>query len=378
MTYETDLIQLLSIDIPEEKIREIGFLEISGIAHYENVNSRIYAYFLDQRNYPLLAELFINSLIDIVFEKTGKKIEIGNYNVNTEELTKKGNRIDITIQNKSTRNAILIENKIYHYLNNDLLEYWTHFGYPDNQQIGVLLTLNKHEIPLINKNQFVNITHLEWTSRIKNSGLPHGLPDKIYTYLNDFFRTITYLTKTSHMNEQARFYFEHASKVIKAKQTYEEANSFLLDQMNILASKIGWKLYGNELGIRDIWDENNKCDTFYSINYKPLLDGKLKVIIYIKMIREDQKKANMDESILKNEIIENQIIEHNLIKGENFRENLEFVYKEYELTLDELTCLADTLYQKIDSDFQSLMSEIFKSFYSKIILVSQDFLDTES
>ena len=93
----------------------------------------------------------------------------------TEIKTKQGNRIDISIFNKAQQKAIIIENKIYHHLDNDLSDYWSHYNYPDTNKIGILLTLKPHGIPTEVAGKFVNITHLEWKERILSYKTKAGL-----------------------------------------------------------------------------------------------------------------------------------------------------------------------------------------------------------
>lgn len=357
MATNNDLIALLSLEIPKVEARELGFLEISGMAHYENVNSRIYAHFLDQSNNEKLSSLFLNSLIELIYEKSTNSISLEDFCVITEEPTIKGNRIDITLNDQNGKKVIIIENKIYHFLNNDLLDYWDHFKYEDSNKVGVLLTLNPY-INYDHSDKFVNITHLEWTTRIKTNGLPYGLPDKFYTYLNDFFRTIEYLTKKSHMNEQTKFYFEHTQKILLAKQTSDEANKFLIDQMGVLAHKLNWETYGTGTGWRNIWDKMNNCDTFYTIYYQPLIDGNFKVSIIIELIREDMK----NELELK-DLLETDPLYLKMVKGVSSKNFIQFATREYTLTISEIEILADTIFGIIQKDFEPVMSKILNKFY---------------
>ena len=69
-----ELYKLLELKIPEISEREIGFLELTGQAHKENVNSRVYAYFLDSSLHPEIANVFIEALISLVNTKSNKTI----------------------------------------------------------------------------------------------------------------------------------------------------------------------------------------------------------------------------------------------------------------------------------------------------------------
>lgn len=360
MSSEFELLQLLSLDIPKTDKREIGFLEISGMAHYENVNSRIYAYFLDSSNHQSLSNVFLYALLELIYEKTSRSFEMENFNVLTEEPTSLGNRIDIALRNDIEKKAILIENKIYHILNNDLKDYWDHYKYDDLNKVGVLLTLYPYR-DYEHSDKFINITHLEWIKKIKTIGLPSGIPDKFYTYLNDFFRTIEYLTNTSHMNEQTKFYFEHTQKILLAKQISDEANRFLVDQMEVLAHKLGWETYGSGIGWRNIWDKKNNLDTFYTIWYMPLINGEYKVFVIIELYREDLKQESHLHEMLKGDPLYDK-----MIRGYGERTFQQFATREYTLTISDIERLADKLFEIIQSDFKPVMDKILNQLYPKV------------
>lgn len=355
----TELIELLKLDIPKEAINNVGFLEITGMAHYENVNSRIYAYFLDEQNYPELATLFVNSLQELVKDKTSKEIVLERYVVITEDLTKKNNRIDITLNDADNETVIIIENKIYHYLNNDLVDYWNHFNYKDDNKIGVLLTLYPHDIPSEVQGKFVNVTHSEWVTKIQSNGLPSKLPAQVYNYLNDFFNTIDNLTQSNVMNEQAKFYFDHSKKVQLAKATYSEAIKFIESQISQVASTIGWQVYGKYDDWKNIWDRANNLNTFYTLWYKPLLEGELKMTIIIELQGEDiQKVSGLDNALKDNENFR-KLKKH----GSSNKNFYHYAYQQYTMSISDLEDLANFVIRRIDEDFKDVMEIAIKHNY---------------
>lgn len=355
-----DLIDLLALKIPTSEKHSVGFLEIAGMAHYENVNSRIYAYFLSQESNPEIANCFLSALLQLIEEKYGKQINIDQYTVIAEDITNNNNRIDITLNDTENQSAVIIENKIYHYLHNDLEDYWKHFNYPDQSKIGVLLTLESHAIPEYAQDKFVNITHNEWIQRIQENGLPSKLPSKIYTYLNDFFNTIEQLTKTTNMNELAKFYFEHTKQVLTAKKTEEEAQCFINSQINQLAGMLNWDVYGKSYDWRNIWDAKNKLKTYYTIWYRPLLEGEMKVWIIIEMNGDDMKREHELDKHLE------EHPQYKALKKKSHRTNhtIHYLGKEYTLTINEVEQFAETLKQKIDEDFADVM-EVILAFNKK-------------
>ncbi len=354
-----ELVEILQLEIPSGEMHPIGFLEIAGVAHHENVNSRMYAYFLDPSNYQELAALFLDSLLEIVAEKSEKAIGLESYEVITEQITPKGNRIDIVLRDSGNNRALLIENKIYHFLNNDLVDYWNCFGYSDEDQVGVLLTLYPHEIPKEVGGKFLNINHVEWIRRIQSKGLPSRLPANVYTYINDFIQTIENLTNMSTLTEQAQFYFENAKKIQLARQTYAEGVKFLTDELGILASMMGWELYGKSDEWRNIWDKQNHLHTYYTIWSGDLLNGDRTITVIIELNSNDYKhlpgmmellKEDDDFKQLKTDGLANSQIRH-------------FAYKVYDVNISDLEHLAHFLFERIERDFASVMKKILTHNY---------------
>ena len=169
---------------PELPKRERSMIEIGGCQNDENVNSNYLAFFLKENEEHNLGRLFFDALLEVL----GFKIDDyqGNYKVKREVTTKKGNRIDIVIQ--SEKWAIIIENKIYHYLNNDLQDYWDSVNVKNKK--GVILSLKEEHV---NYNEdFKNITHTKLIDEVKKN-----LGQKVYTinpkflpFLQDFILNV--------------------------------------------------------------------------------------------------------------------------------------------------------------------------------------------
>jgi hypothetical protein len=348
---------LKEANIPAAK-RKIGFLEIIGKQHHENINSALYAHFLNCGNTELQA-LFLDPLLYIVHEKTNKKLKFSNYKVTTEAITPKG-RIDILIEDYYNQTAIIIENKIYHYLDNDLEDYWQFSRFKEDKKIGVLLTLYPHKVPEEVTDKFINITHMEWINLVKeryNNDLT--LESNYKIYLEDFINTIENLTKTNTMNEAAKFYFHNASQVIKANDTLGEAHSFMNNQLELIANKIGWQTYGNDINWRNFWDEENHLNTYLTIVTENIVKGKgLNFMLILELNKKD--KDNEKE-------ITNKFKDHYQFKdkqkGEVKGKYIHFLCKNYDLSFDELERFSDVVVQKIREDFAEITVNIIKILY---------------
>lgn len=343
--------------IPVTK-NKIGFLEIIRKQHYENINSNIYAHFLSS-DFEEVRSLFLETLLSLIVQKTSKNLSFINDKVSTEVATKNNGRIDILIEDFHYQNAIIIENKIYHHLDNDLLDYWDHYKADELKKVGVLLTLYPHEIPKNVKGKFINITHIEWINKVKEKFLPESFASNYATYIEDFINTIENLTRTNTMNESAKFYFKNASQVIKASDTLKEAHIFLNNQFQLIANKIGWQSYGNEVTWRNFWDENNRIDTYLTLITEDLVSGKsLNFTLILELNREDKDRAEEVEEKFKNHP---QALDKH--KGESKGAYVHFMCKSYTLTIGELEQFSDIVVDKIKTDFSAITIEIIKYLY---------------
>src|SRR5215213_7278939 len=115
----------LHLSIPISPARQRTFFDISGFPLYENVISNWYSYFLKQEEDHGLGNLFIRTLLKL----TGFNQELNEFIVEREVMTHKGNRVDLVIIGKGADDGkyVIIENKINHWVNNDLEDYWDSF-----------------------------------------------------------------------------------------------------------------------------------------------------------------------------------------------------------------------------------------------------------
>ncbi len=354
----SELLSLLSLPIPEATPATNGFLEIAGIAYHENVNSRIYAHFLNLEHEGVRLS-FVNALLQLVHEKSGKDIALHTFTAQLEEVTNKNYRIDLLLKDPGNKTAVIIENKIYHHLDNDLENYWNHVPFEEKDKVGVLLTLYPHAIPEEVIGKFINITHSEWIGRIRANGLPMGIPPNYCIYINDFATTIDRLTKSYAMNEQARFYFQHASKIMAAKHTMDEAHRFIEDQLDVLCARLGWSKYGSSWEWRNIWDKENTINTFFTIWYDPIIKGELKFSIFLELTGQDKERMAELEPILANSEQFNAMEQ----KTHSAKHYIHFGVRNYTLTMEELEHFGEHMYQLILRDFAETIVTIIKYYY---------------
>ena len=203
-------------NIPEVRKKPKTFLDISKQPHYENVLSNIYAFFFNVNEVHHFKELFIQSLLEIIGASKFKEEKKGlqhfyEFNIDTEFLTEKGGRIDILLHNPEQ--AIIIENKVYHHLNNNLEDYWKTLVLEKQHKIGVILSL--YPIIEINHSHFINITHIQLLDKVMSNSGTYLLnaSDKYTVFLKDFYQNIINLSKSTMQEKELLFYFDHQEKI---------------------------------------------------------------------------------------------------------------------------------------------------------------------
>ena len=156
--------------IPETKAIRKNFIAIAGYPKWENVNSNLLAFYLDEKEEHMIGRLFFDSLIDIYFEKinsenseieekflVNREILDSEFQVEREVYTPKGNRVDLILKEVYDFNkvdskeenrvevgkfnwAIIIENKIDASIeDNDLIDYWNTIN--SENKIGIVLSI---------------------------------------------------------------------------------------------------------------------------------------------------------------------------------------------------------------------------------------------
>lgn len=247
---------LIANEIPRfEKIQKslISILK----AHSETNLSNLLCYFFAGEEHRLLKEIFVESIV-LPLEKDGPEfimdiIEDG-YNgleVYNEYTTKAGNRIDIVLkfehEKPERRFAIIIENKLYHHLNNDLEDYFYSVCEEEN---------------VLPKNALVLVLSLKDI----NDQLPNNIP-------------IGFLT---HKNMK--------SQVSKSLNSYEN----LLNDRSISLITNEYIRHINDLYLESSSLDNQKCIEFYNTYKKEVNE----FVDYYKYLKTDQFRELSEENKL--------------------------------------------------------------------------------
>lgn len=381
-----ELVELLKLSPPSAEPQHIGFLEICGKGHSENVNSNVYAYFLDPKNETGCEALFYEALMKTIDDAKGiqeapdgKFLE--SYTVAREYSSEGSKRIDILLNDKSNKRAIILENKIYHIPNNPFKEYWHALDYEAENKMGILLSLKAEKATGPCSEHFLNILHIDWIRNIKNAGLPSGLDPRHYTYLNDFFHTIERLTMSTNLSPQAEFFFDHVKQIEKAIACRNSANDYLSGQLIIATQALNSKTEHDILKSAELQGSNERYRyiVFKELKYNQeiylvvMLENFLKGKMELQILIETHKGANQFWKDLKK--ASNKSASANDLHGtDTSKSSYTHVWsKLYEIEIDKL---AEAIATAVQNDFIHVITEMHNAY--SVILNGKENLEKSS
>lgn len=302
-------------DIPPKRLRQRTLLDIVGINHRENSWSDIYAYFFNPKEEHKLDHLFVNALNVLIEQKSGlKPLKLEHFSIIREKVIDDKKRIDILIQNEEE--ALIIENKVYAGLYNDLSSYWESVEVPTINKRGVILSL----APIKNTNKFVNITHKEFADEIikKIPAYFQSADSKSLLFLQDFIQNI--YNETYAMNEEElKFYYQNESNRININQLSEIRTNVINHIRNSIEGKdkqdreiINNLLKSKSLYLSAEAKDNNRFTYYYYNEYSRQIMLTLKYVslwnyeangcridMYLEVKGEMQKFVESHKDLLK-------------------------------------------------------------------------------
>lgn len=287
----------------EEWVGQKTIMSIVGIDHSENTWSNIYAYFLDEKESGTISLTFIRSLENIIFQKTGKMIRLSKCRVSREVKTIKGNRIDLLIH--ASDHSIIIENKVYHNLVNDLDDYWLSVDGNDDCKTGIVLTLSNI---LTNNPHYINITHLEWMLEVERKLAESEQKMNIRTslLLKDFINNIKQVSNKMNENN-LRFYLKNR---VQINSIYFEVTNYRNWLQSVFTDRNFIESLGNFTLVHNDWvgcknrfamyqiesiDSNELVVTVYYERLWNSQPGEARLCFYVQALGAWLKKALNNE-----------------------------------------------------------------------------------
>lgn len=282
---------LESAAIPRAEQLPKTFLEIAKQPHYEVVLSNIYAFFFNINEEHGFGSLFIDSLITLIGQKSNKAFNVkAEFSVETEKITLRGGRIDILLFN--SEQAIIIENKVYHTLENDLFDYWN--SIKRNEKVGIVLSLKPADQYDLKKAGFINILHRELLDEVykNNKVIDAAVSSKYQIFLEDLFHnTIKLSTKMDR--KKLEFYFQH-QKEIKALSTLENSvRNHVRSEIDRAILDLDYKLIGNASNSNTLayYRSAKNSNLMLTIIFNNVLSSKRQLEIIIEVNGKEIKKC---------------------------------------------------------------------------------------
>lgn len=254
--------------------------DVAGYPHYENVVSNILSFFLDANEEHGMSNLWLMTLLECC---KAKGCDINNPDVfnndiiRREYLTGKGNRIDILITTDS-KTTILIENKIYSSLHNDLKDYvkTVKKDFNDdeyNNRINIVLSLyeidKQDEITKMKKNGFVNILYKDLLAYVlDNIGkYMYSANEKWLIYMKEFINNLLRLSEGTMENingEWQEFLENNITNICDFMDKYERDINCKKKMLADACSSISQKVKVNPDRV-NMYNNNNNLSGYTSI-----------------------------------------------------------------------------------------------------------------
>ena len=224
--------------LPETHLPEPTFLEITGYQYQELLSSNILAFYLDPGKPHGLGSLLLHTLLNFVGHTDIE--DIAQAEVRTEVYTEQGKRIDLVIDAGSV--VVGIENKINHDVINPFEEYQRHLKQlsGDRPWYGILLTLRPVS-PSAAYSRFQPLTYSVFLQALleKLGTRLMTAREPYLTFLRDFIRTITAMTRETSMDATTLAYFrDHQSELEQLLEGVDQLRTEMRQKLQSLKSLI--------------------------------------------------------------------------------------------------------------------------------------------
>lgn len=276
-------------DIPKHKGWQRSLMDITGVTHHENMWSDIYRFFFSINEEHNMKDLFIRSLEQIL---NIERPFLNDFNVAREYPADKQQRIDLLLKDDINHRAIIIENKVYHTLENDLDNYYDSVkkGFKDivikdSDIVVIVLGLTNYKL----KDGYYSITHLDLLDKVL-SNLPKYLPESNPKYiflLQEFYKNIKNHTNMIDPKELAFFSNERNNeKIAKIHDIYRHIKDYLIMVMECKDSMSPLKDHIEKLGLNPVPQKTDKKEEYVKYVFKESNQIMLTVFYKNNILRE--------------------------------------------------------------------------------------------
>lgn len=367
--------EFLKIGIPKPSEVQKTFFDIGGFGHRENIVSNFYSYYLDKEEMHGLGDIFLVTLLKLINKKSIFSTEWSNWEVSREvtvNMSGSTGKIDLWIEElDEERKVILIENKVYHHVKNDLKGYLDSVDIFDKKhKIGVLLTVKPLQL---NVKGFINITHSNWIEEIKKEVRVREIKQnsrELFIF-NDFCRNFkTHVKHSRAMMERHLFYLKNRKKIkALAELETDYKRACLIAIENVVGEyefDIDFKSRLNGSPVIDIEILSKpRIWIRYRINDNPSQKPVTVELSFNNRHYAPRAKGILKRSAIFNKFKVNKIEKANLSMSEYPNEDLIIAFKDYSFADLKKDSLEDFVTATLDEDWIPFRDEVAK-LYKKV------------
>jgi hypothetical protein len=234
-------LKLFVDSVPTPAKERKNMLHIAGYPSWENVISNILAFYFGDSEEHNFGRLFFDSLLQVLRDKNVMLPEVindGSFTVSREQ-----NNIDILICSDSIIDgesewAIIIENKIYAELYNDLKGYWT--SIKAKNKVGIVLNLFGQPKPLLERHKdsgivYTDVLYKELTEKVKLKlhEVYEQSDDRHLLFLKDFLDNINTFYKNKlmapEMQKNLTLYQQYSVTLDKVRDIENTLHDYVSD-----------------------------------------------------------------------------------------------------------------------------------------------------
>ena len=332
----TELDKWLSLhksEIPQKPTWKRTLLDIMGCTKLENRWSDLYQFFLLEEEEHGLKDLFIRSLEELIGVKKGwmkNFCVLREYptkepstdaeedcrekqNNDSDSRKKEKGRIDLLILGEDKK-AIIIENKVFHNLDDNPLEQYVKTtkakGWTDIKLIVLSLSNNYGDIDSIDGCECLNLTHSNYINKVMKN-LPNYLLEANSFYLlilKNFIQNIKNVTNMSATNDELIFFskeFENISKIQGLYSRIIREYKSSLNKIEFDGLKPYYKSINDDDNNQLVYFQYEKCPNLYltvMLNYLWNKEGQDKPFVRIVLeIHPDGKNLEAIDEVIRDD-----------------------------------------------------------------------------
>lgn len=311
--------ETLLTSIPDTLPLTPTFMEIAGFPHYENVCSNILKFYLNPKNkLHGLQDLVLNALLVAADCYCYPFTETYELEIKREVVTDSG-RIDLVLI--SNKWVIGIENKIYHFLKNDLNEYASFLKkeFPGLESRNIVLSIREEGGKI--QGGFVNVTYKRFVQQLEIELINYkgDRTDQYFIFFTNFLQTIKNLYMPINLERpDIEFLINNQEKIDQLVQMEQKLVSYINQRANAISNAIAieegykkWVYEGYDVGFH-----YNFGDTWYKLECRIDRNG-ISIVVCVEQNKVDK------EALKKLELFKENDIETFSIEGVNKRVILE-------------------------------------------------------